>query len=55
MKYKRIIVNRRRQLELVEDDLPNPRPGEVRGKALAAGVSYAAWRPSLPALYPQRR
>jgi NADPH2:quinone reductase len=40
MKYKRIIVNRRRQLELVEDDLPNPRPGEVRLKMLAAGVSY---------------
>jgi NADPH:quinone reductase-like Zn-dependent oxidoreductase len=40
MKYKRIIVNRRRQLELVEDDIPNPRPGEVRVKVLAAGVSY---------------
>jgi NADPH:quinone reductase len=40
MKYKRIIVNRRRQLELVEDDLPNPRPGEVRLKVLAAGVAY---------------
>src|SRR5215831_415463 len=41
MKYKRIIVNRRRQLELVEDDLPNPRPGEVRVQVLAAGVSFA--------------
>ena len=40
MKYRRIIVNRRRQLELVEEDLPNPRPGEVRLKMLAAGVSY---------------
>jgi NADPH2:quinone reductase len=40
MKYKRIIVNRRRQLELIEDDLPSPRPGEVRVKVLAAGVSY---------------
>jgi NADPH2:quinone reductase len=39
MKYRRIIVNRRRQLELVEDDLPIPRPGEVRLKVLAAGVS----------------
>jgi NADPH2:quinone reductase len=39
MKYRRIIVNRQRQLELVEDDLPNPRPGEVRLKMLAAGVS----------------
>ena len=40
MKYRRIVVNRERQLELVEDDLPNPRPGEVRLKILAAGVSY---------------
>jgi hypothetical protein len=29
MKYKRIIVNRRRQLELVEDDLPSPRPEAI--------------------------
>jgi NADPH2:quinone reductase len=41
MKYKRIIVNRKRQLELVEEVLPNPRPGEVRLKILAAGVSFA--------------
>jgi NADPH2:quinone reductase len=41
MKCRRIIVNRKRQLELVEDDLPNPRPGEVRVKILAAGVSFA--------------
>jgi NADPH2:quinone reductase len=40
MKYRRIIVNRKRQLELVEEDLPNPLPGEVRLKMLAAGVSY---------------
>src|SRR5262245_60442326 len=40
VKFRRVIVNRRRQLELVEDDLPNPRPGEVRLKMLAAGVSY---------------
>jgi NADPH2:quinone reductase len=40
MKSRRVIVNRRRRLELVEDDLPNPRPGEVRLKVLAAGVSY---------------
>src|SRR5262249_24751585 len=39
MKYRRIIVNRRRQLELVEEDLSDPRPGEVRVKMLAAGVS----------------
>jgi NADPH:quinone reductase-like Zn-dependent oxidoreductase len=41
MKYRRIIVNHARRLELVEDDLPNPRPGEVRVKILAAGVSLA--------------
>src|SRR5262245_921551 len=41
MKYRRIIVNRDRGLELVEDELPNPRPGEVRIKILAAGVSFA--------------
>lgn len=41
MKYRHIIVNRQRQLELVEDDLPNPRPGEVRVKILAAGISFA--------------
>lgn len=41
MKYRRIIVNRKRHLELVEDDLPNPRPGEVRVKIQAAGVSFA--------------
>lgn len=40
MKYRRILVNRQRQLELVEEDLPNPGPGEVRLKILAAGVSY---------------
>jgi NADPH2:quinone reductase len=41
MKYRRVIVNRKRQLELVEEDLPSPRPGEVRLKMLAAGVSFA--------------
>ena len=40
MKYRRILVNRQRQLELVKEDLPNPGPGEVRVKMLAAGVSY---------------
>src|SRR5262245_17617658 len=39
-KYRRVIVNRRRQLELVEGDLPKPGPGQVRLKMLAAGVSY---------------
>ena len=41
MKYRRIIVNRKRRLELVEENLPNPGPGEVRVKILAAGVSFA--------------
>lgn len=40
MKYRRIIVNRDRRLALIEDDLPTPRPGEVRIKMLAAGVSF---------------
>jgi NADPH2:quinone reductase len=39
MKCRRIIVNRKRQLELVEEDLPKPRRGEVRVKIHAAGVS----------------
>lgn len=41
MKYRRIVVNGKRQLELVEEELPNPRPGEVRLKILTAGVSFA--------------
>jgi NADPH2:quinone reductase len=41
MKYRRIIVDRERRLELVEDEFPNPRAGEVRVKVLAAGVSFA--------------
>ena len=41
MKYRRIIVNRKRQLEVVEDDLPDPRAGEVRLRIRAAGVSFA--------------
>jgi NADPH2:quinone reductase len=40
-KSRRVIVNRNRQLEVVEEDLPNPRPGEVRLTMLAAGVSFA--------------
>lgn len=41
MKYRRVIVNRRRQLEVIEENLPTPGPGEVRLKMLAAGVSFA--------------
>jgi NADPH2:quinone reductase len=40
MKCRRIIVNKNRQLELIEEDLPSPGPGEVRIKILAAGVSF---------------
>src|SRR5262245_49313653 len=39
MKHRRVVVNRQRRLELVEEDLPSPRPGEVRLKMLAAGVA----------------
>ena len=39
-RYRRVIVNRQRQLEVLEADLPNPGPGEVRLRTLAAGVSY---------------
>ena len=41
MKYKRIIVNRYGgpgELQLVEDDCPEPAHGEVRVKVLVAGV-----------------
>lgn len=42
MKYHRVVVPRRGGpdvLQVVEEDLPEPRPGEVRVKVLAAGVS----------------
>src|SRR5215475_9807015 len=42
MKHKRIIVNHYGgpgQLQLVEEEYPEPGPGEVRVKVLAAGVS----------------
>ena len=42
MKYKRIVVSRHGGpdvLQVIEDDLPEPNPGEVRVKVLAAGVS----------------
>lgn len=44
MKYTRVIVPRRGGpdvLRFVEEDLPEPRPGEVRVKMQAAGVSLA--------------
>lgn len=40
MKYRRVIANHKRELELVEEDLPNPGHGEARLKILAAGVSF---------------
>jgi NADPH:quinone reductase-like Zn-dependent oxidoreductase len=42
MKYRRVVVSRHGGpdvLQVVEEDLPEPRPGEVRVKVLAAGVS----------------
>jgi NADPH2:quinone reductase len=42
MKYRRIIVSRHggpEVLQVVEEGLPEPQPGEVRVRVLAAGVS----------------
>ena len=42
MKHKRVVVQRRGPpdvLQVVEEDLPEPQPGEVRVKVRAAGVS----------------
>jgi len=42
MKYHRVVVSRHGGpdvLQVVEDDLPEPKAGEVRVKVLAAGVS----------------
>jgi NADPH2:quinone reductase len=44
MKYRRAVVTRLggpEVLRIVEEDLPEPKPGEVRVRILAAGVSYA--------------
>lgn len=43
MKYRRVVVTRSggpEVLEVVTSELPEPRPGQVRVKMLAAGVSY---------------
>ncbi len=57
MKYKRLVVQRRGGpdvLQVVEEDLPEPQPGEARVKILAAGVSAvdlmirARWFPGFP-------
>ena len=44
MRYNRIVVSQfggPENLSLVEDELPEPQPNEVRIKVLAAGVSFA--------------
>ncbi|GLV59222.1 NADPH:quinone reductase [Dictyobacter sp. S3.2.2.5] len=44
MKYQRVMLMRRgapHVLQVREEDLPEPRPGEVRVKILAAGVAFA--------------
>ena len=44
MKNRRVVITRRggpEVLKLVEDDLPDPKPGEVQVKILATGVSFA--------------
>lgn len=43
MKYKRIVISRYggpEVLQVVEDELPEPQPGEARVKILAAGVAW---------------
>lgn len=43
MKYKRVIIPRfggPEVLQVIEDELPEPQPGEVRVKVLAAGVAW---------------
>lgn len=43
MKYKRVVVSRYggpEVLQIVEDELPEPQPGEVRLRILAAGVAW---------------
>ena len=43
MRYRRVIISRfggPEVLEVIEDNLRDPQPGEVRVKVLAAGVSW---------------
>jgi NADPH:quinone reductase len=43
MKYKRVVISRSggpEVLKVVEEELPEPRPGEARVKILAAGVGF---------------
>jgi NADPH:quinone reductase-like Zn-dependent oxidoreductase len=44
MRNRRVIIPRHggpEVLQLIEDDLPEPKAGEVRVKVLATGVSFA--------------
>jgi NADPH2:quinone reductase len=44
MRYRRVVVTQRggpEVLQVIEEELPEPQPGEVQVKILAAGVSYA--------------
>jgi NADPH:quinone reductase-like Zn-dependent oxidoreductase len=44
MRIRRVVITKQggpEVLRLIEDDLPNPKPGEVRVKVLATGVSFA--------------
>ena len=44
MKYRRVIVSKfggPENLQLIEEEIPEPRAGEVRVKILTAGVSLA--------------
>ena len=41
MNYRRIVQNPRGEMELVEDQIADPGPGEVRVKIQTAGVSFA--------------
>jgi NADPH:quinone reductase-like Zn-dependent oxidoreductase len=44
MRIRRVVITKHggpEVLRLIEDDLPEPKPGEVRVKVLATGVSFA--------------
>lgn len=44
MKYRRVVITRKggpEALQVIEEDLPQPKPGEVRVKTLTAGVAFA--------------
>ncbi|HVO42332.1 MAG TPA: alcohol dehydrogenase catalytic domain-containing protein [Aggregatilineales bacterium] len=44
MNYQRVIITRRggpEVLKVIDDSLPEPRPGEVRVRVIATGVAFA--------------